>query len=145
MQVPFCSCVVLSSIGLIIPNRVAIEFDAQARSGGNRCKRRLQLERLSEQIVLANQPAEDIGWPRAARGGGTLVEIHGFENAQVDLRAVPTRQAGGRRDSIELLEADEAAVEVEAIDGVKLKGTNRVVHALTVIDVGKRDMQDNRD
>src|SRR4051812_16059903 len=100
MQVPFCSSVVLSSIGLIMTNCVTIEFDAQTGSGGNHCKRRLQPERLSEQIVLANQAAEDIGRPRTAHRGGTLMKIHGFENAEVDLRAVPTRQAGGRRDSI---------------------------------------------
>ena len=61
------------------------------------------------------------------------------------LRTVPARQAGRRGDAIELLEPDEAAVEIEAVDRTQLQGADRIVHPLAVIDVRQRDVQHDRD
>src|SRR5215203_3075834 len=91
--------------------------------------------------MLADQPAEYVGRPSAAWRRRALVEVHRFENPQVDLRSMPARQAGGHRDAVELLKPGQAAVEVKAVNGAKLQRANRIVHTLTVINVRKRNVK----
>src|SRR4051794_18614423 len=58
---------------------------------------------------------------------------------------MPAGKPCGRCDSVELLKTDESAVEVEAVYGAELKCADRIMHALAMVDIRKRDMEHNRD
>lgn len=65
--------------------------------------------------------------PSAASRCAGLVNIHGLENSEDDLRAVPARQVRNRGNGIEFAEPCKAAVKVEPVYGPVLQRVDRVV------------------
>src|SRR3954469_19940365 len=95
--------------------------------------------------MAADHSPKNVARPHAAARRGGLVDVHGLEDAEIDLGAVPAIEAGRRRDMVERLELGEAAIEVEAVYRVMGDGVDRVVRALALIDVGQGDVQHDRD
>src|SRR5437762_6329413 len=106
--------------------------------------RRFDTQRSPKQIVLAQEAPENVARPNAALRCDGIVNEHRLQNAKVDLGAVPAIHSGSRRNRVELLEAVDPGIEVEAIHRPMLDRIDRIVHRLSLLRVWWRDMQHDR-
>ena len=69
---------------MILGHGLPIDFHAQSGATRQVRHRRIDPQRLDQQIMFADEAAKDITWPSATGSGAAVMNIHGFEDAQVD-------------------------------------------------------------